>query len=445
VAVLIRAGAFANDGERRVATELVRSTPSPAMIVSNLFVPIVNDTLEIDLLVIGTRGIVVAEVKDWWGTVRFENGACTKDGQRRDDPRVLVSRKAKILHSLLGRLSPVPHVRIVTAPMIIFARDDTRILGDVERSTPVLTIGHAGAAIAGGHIGAYVQTTPMSNQEVLAVAQMLAGKHAERHATTVGNYTRGARIPGTPFEEYWGQEVNQQDQTVRLKRVVLDDLASHAERVEQKRFALRDAEALRSLQRLRLRELPIVYSVFEDPDDDASLWTAYEAVQGPALVDAKLAPREAVAALGVVARALGACHKAGVLHRALTADAAIPPQDGTPRILHFDHARVLGKATIAGGRAGQAIRAMPGAAPEVRADPSLASARSDIFAFGALAAQVLLGQRLEPEQEARDLVSKVRPREVGRVLWRMLEGDPRARFQDMESAAEAMVRASRSV
>ncbi|MSO38747.1 MAG: NERD domain-containing protein, partial [Acidimicrobiia bacterium] len=58
-----QAGPFANDGERRVAgTFRSRLTPG-AILITNLFLPDRQDTLEIDLVAITPLGVFVVEVK----------------------------------------------------------------------------------------------------------------------------------------------------------------------------------------------------------------------------------------------------------------------------------------------------------------------------------------------------------------------------------------------
>ena len=52
------AGPFANEGERRLVEALRRRLPPNAVIITNLFLPVDRDTLEIDAVVVASFGVI---------------------------------------------------------------------------------------------------------------------------------------------------------------------------------------------------------------------------------------------------------------------------------------------------------------------------------------------------------------------------------------------------
>ncbi len=258
----------------------------------------------------------------------------------------------------------------------------------------------------------------------------------------LGNYRLGNQL-SSPFEEYEAVEVNDPSHRVRLKRHVVDPLMSKAEREEQRAIATRPAVALRQLQPLRSSLIPLVYTCFDDPDDDTSIWIAYEAVEGSPLVEASATRTKKLAALADVAAALQACHEVGVLHRALTSDCIILSHGKqTPVLLHFDFARIRGKATIAIPPVVDTLRKLLYVAPEVREDPSLVSSASDVFSLGVCSVEVLAGYRAENADALGAALGKVWRRELREFLARMIDHTP-GRRPAMPQVAEKFRRTSR--
>ncbi|MBI3272031.1 MAG: NERD domain-containing protein [Planctomycetes bacterium] len=439
MATIRKAGPFANEAERRAVAALERALPPNAVIVTNFYLPSHRDTLEIDAVVVSALGVVAVEVKDWRGEIHFESAACYRGAERVEDPRQLVSHKAKVLHSFLRERVGSRGPDVVTNPILLFARDDTRIDGDLGEGVRVARLSEGVGFVARGFPGGRRQSPALNADEIARTADAMCAAHDRRHHRRIGAYALGEKLADPPAEEYRGWELAFPERGLRLARRIVDDLAPPAEREEDVRSAKRHAVALRELEELRLAALPIVYSVFADPNDDAGLWTAYEGVEGAALSDAPLQPMEKVAALARAAEALEACHRKSVLHRGLSPECLVIPAGGsTPRIIRFEFARVRGQKTVAAGRSAGRLKALPNAAPEVRKDPMNASPASDIYSLGTVAAEVLAGERLLEPARVRDLVKKIRPRDVAEVVRKMVEDDPRRRFASMALVAQAL-------
>jgi hypothetical protein len=293
VPTIRKAGPFANDGERRVVEELRRKLPPNAIIISNLYLPHQRDTLEVDVVVVAAFGVTLIEVKDWRGEVRFERGACLRGDDRLPDPRPLISLKAKVMQSAIAASRPVAGVKIATNPLVIFASDSTRVSGDIDQSVRVKRLTEGVVAVGQGRVVEHGQGCALGDREIVAVADAIFAQHDPAHRLRVGSYLLGDRIAGSLFEEYWGTETGETDHKVRLKRHRIDDLAVESERNDQIRQAHRDVVALRKLERLRHRALPIVYATFVDPDDDTSIWTCPSARRPSVDATAVLANRAA--------------------------------------------------------------------------------------------------------------------------------------------------------
>ena len=429
-----KAGPFANEGERRVVRHFVERLPPSAVVISNLFLPTHQDTLEIDAVLLTPLGVAVVETKDWRGEVTFDRAGCKVNGETRQDPRPATSLKAKVLHS------QVKSWGAATSPMVVFASEATLLHCEDERSVPVLKLDQALDEVAKGRLFSRFRNrrTSLTGSEVEEMAGELLSAHASQHARHLGQYRLLSPVDEREME-FWANETASGERKVRLRRHCIDELASKRERDRQLRAAERGFAALRKLESKRLRSLPIVYACFPDPSDDATVWTAYEGIEGPNLLEAQLSLKEKVRALAYVADALAACHDEGVIHRGLSPQALVLPQGGSvPVLLNFDLARVSGVETVAAGSGALRIRDQTRAAPEVQRNPRAAGVASDIFALGITAVEVLTGTHAESPDDARKLARRIKPRELATALKRMIHDRPSQRFDDMRAVATAL-------
>lgn len=191
------------------------------------------------------------------------------------------------------------------------------------------------------------------------------------------------------------------------------------------------------------------------------------------IVRGPIPPRKAVEYALQIARGLAAAHEKGIVHRDLKPGNLFVTTDGQVKILDFGLARMQppgsGPASAGGPetqgptapvatRPGVVLGTIPYMSPEqVRGQP--VDHRSDIFSFGAVLHEMLVGKRAFAgetaadtmgailKEEPPDLVSSARnlPPGLGRIVEHCLEKRPEERFQnarDLTFALESVSGAS---
>jgi len=223
----------------------------------------------------------------------------------------------------------------------------------------------------------------------------------------------------------------------------------------------REAKALAALNH---PNIAAVYSFEEIPDSSSSSsrhLLVMELVEGETLrerITAGALPARKAVDLGVqIARGLAAAHESGIVHRDLKPENVVLTKDGRAKILDFGLAKqrtvaddddtkspTLAKATDPGTLLGTVGYMAP---EQVRGQP--ADARSDIFAFGCVLYEMLVGRRafkgdsaietmnaiLKEEPQEPDLSGAKIPSELDRLVRHCLEKNPAERFQSARDLA----------
>jgi eukaryotic-like serine/threonine-protein kinase len=178
----------------------------------------------------------------------------------------------------------------------------------------------------------------------------------------------------------------------RLDRVVAVKVL-HRGYADDEAFVSRFIREARSTARL---SHPHVVGVFDQGDDDGTLFLAMEYVPGHTMRDlirdhAPLPPSRALALLEPVLSALAAAHDAGFVHRDVKPENVLLTDDGRVKVADFGLARAVTTATNT-ATSGVLIGTVSYVAPELVTDGS-ADARSDVYSAGVLLYELLTGRK----------------------------------------------------
>lgn len=140
---------------------------------------------------------------------------------------------------------------------------------------------------------------------------------------------------------------------------------------------------------------PNVVQVFDQGTDQGHVYLAMEYIEGRtmrALLDGRgrLAPRDALQLLAPVLAALGAAHRAGMVHRDVKPENVLLTPDGRVKVADFGLARATEGANQGMTSTGALMGTAGYLAPEQITESS-ADARSDVYAAGILLYELLTG------------------------------------------------------
>ena len=168
----------------------------------------------------------------------------------------------------------------------------------------------------------------------------------------------------------------------------------HAGLGEDDDFAGRFVREARAAARL---SHPNVVAVFDQGDDDGTLFLAMEYVPGHTLRDlvrkeAPMPPAKALSLLDPVLSALAAAHRAGLIHRDVKPENVLLADDGRVKVADFGLARAVSAETQHTATGGVLIGTVSYLSPELVVD-GRADARSDVYAAGVVLYEMLTGRK----------------------------------------------------
>ncbi len=180
---------------------------------------------------------------------------------------------------------------------------------------------------------------------------------------------------------------------MRLDRVCALKIM-HANLGDDEDFAARFVREARSAARL---SHPNVVAVFDQGDDDGTLFLAMEYIPGHTLRDlvrkeAPMAPAKALALIDPILSALAAAHQAGMIHRDVKPENVLLADDGRVKVADFGLARAVSAETQHTATGGILIGTVSYLSPELVID-GRADARSDVYAAGVLIYEMITGRK----------------------------------------------------
>jgi len=140
---------------------------------------------------------------------------------------------------------------------------------------------------------------------------------------------------------------------------------------------------------------PHVVAVFDQGDDNGTLFLAMEYIPGHTLRDlirkeAPMSPAKALALIDPVLSALAAAHNSGMIHRDVKPENVLLADDGRVKVADFGLARAVSAETQHTATDGILIGTVSYLSPELVVDGK-ADARSDVYAAGVMIYEMLTG------------------------------------------------------
>ena len=140
---------------------------------------------------------------------------------------------------------------------------------------------------------------------------------------------------------------------------------------------------------------PHVVAVFDQGDDNGTLFLAMEYIPGHTLRDlirkeAPMPPAKALALIDPVLSALAAAHHSGMIHRDVKPENVLLADDGRVKVADFGLARAVSAETQHTATGGILIGTVSYLSPELVVDGK-ADARSDVYAAGVMIYEMLTG------------------------------------------------------
>jgi serine/threonine-protein kinase len=141
---------------------------------------------------------------------------------------------------------------------------------------------------------------------------------------------------------------------------------------------------------------PNVVAVYDQGEDDGNVFLAMELVDGLTLrqvmsSEGPLTPRAALDIIDPVLQALGAAHRAGLIHRDVKPENVILREDGAVKVADFGLARAIA-TTSSTAQTGLLLGTVAYLSPE-QVERGVADARSDVYAVGLLLFEMLTGSK----------------------------------------------------
>ena len=203
-----------------------------------------------------------------------------------------------------------------------------------------------------------------------------------------GRYRLGARIARGGMASVYEAQDLRLDRTVAVKIMHAGLGDGQGDREFAERF-VREARAAARLSH------PNVVAVYDQGDDDGTVYLVMELISGHTLRDtilkeSPMAPARALALMEPVLSALASAHRAGLIHRDVKPENVLIADDGRVKVADFGLAKAVSADTQHTATQGVLIGTVSYLAPELVVD-GRADARADVYAAGVVLYELLTG------------------------------------------------------
>jgi len=429
----------AHIGELKTLGFLRERLTGDCAILTNYHLPDQGATLELDLVLINTRGVFLLEVKHWWGKIEADQVYWLQAGHRHPSPLTGIDQKAKCVHSALAAADPNLG-RVSVIGFVVLSKGDALLTIDDPRRDRVFALDERLIqALTSRDFLFSSSSQHLDRARQALVANSLVHRHVDPDRRIVGNYHIVAELtPGDMYEAFEAEHVTVRGRRARIKRYHIPHIHSMAHLQETVRRFKQDMEALSQVE--GHPHIVRAYDFFPDPDVDDTYYLVLELVDGRMLreimdQDPPLTLEQGLRILTPVADALACCHRQGIIHRNLTPYSIYVTDAGQIKLGDFDFARVpaVGQ-TIS--KTGQVLVESKYTAPEQLDDARHVDTRADLYALGALWYDLLL-RRPEDEPVRRALAAQSDlPPDVKHLLHSLLSPHPADRPASAEEVKE---------
>ena len=202
-----------------------------------------------------------------------------------------------------------------------------------------------------------------------------------------GRYRIGPRIARGGMASVYEATDLRLDRTVAVK-------VMHPGLGDDNEFAERFVREARAAARL---SHPNVVAVYDQGDDDGTVFLAMELIPGHTLRDvirkeSPMSPAKALAVMEPVLSALAAAHRAGLVHRDVKPENVLIADDGRVKVADFGLAKAVSTDTQHTATGGVLIGTVSYLAPELVVS-GRADARADVYAAGVVLFELLTGAK----------------------------------------------------
>ncbi len=202
-----------------------------------------------------------------------------------------------------------------------------------------------------------------------------------------GRYRIGSRIARGGMASVYEATDLRLDRTIAVK-------VMHPGLGDDNEFAERFVREARAAARL---SHPNVVAVYDQGDDDGTVFLAMELIPGHTLRDvirkeSPMSPARALAVIEPVLSALAAAHRAGLVHRDVKPENVLIADDGRVKVADFGLAKAVSSDTQHTATGGVLIGTVSYLAPELVVS-GRADARADVYAAGVVLFELLTGAK----------------------------------------------------
>jgi serine/threonine protein kinase len=328
MAKLIKLGITMTKGEQRAFDYLEKALPDGWTVLANFQLPIpAGGSIEIDAVVIGDRGVWVADEKGFGGVIRGdEHSWILSDGSVRERPLDRVLQVARIVKGRISTFHPSLRDTWVQGLVLLSADDaDTRKISDARIAKTVRRLAGCEQYFLNAQLGRSISLSAHEQQRVIEALCGYTKRTVSRGFSTVNDFTLLEKLDTQSTDAVTIAVFKARhavtDSTAELRIVDVSGIPEK-ERQAAKAWLTREVTTLQNLRHVS-GVVRLIENVKEIPGFDGSLlYFATDLPEGPVLAeklsDSNWTPLARLEASVSLVKIIQNIHKQGVVHRNLS-------------------------------------------------------------------------------------------------------------------------------